>query len=196
MGVLGLEGLMPTEVRLGDITPTIIVKNDFPNLEIGVPGVIGIVIMVGEIASAPVLESLAPAGTDILGVRRQKFCPAAVHQGCSRLIRVRPGHAGGPSYPGVVGAVDSLATGVPRRKKVIVPAMLQKGRPLNGAATPGSEGIDCRIGGQLFSRGRVDRDHLDPRPKGPEKHPNIVVGINHHVGVNTVVIIGGTALDD
>jgi len=68
MGVFGLEGLVPSQVRLGDLAPAVVVENDLPNLEIGVSAMVGVVIVVGEITAAAVLEGFPAARADVLRV--------------------------------------------------------------------------------------------------------------------------------
>lgn len=68
VGVLGFEGLVPSQVRLGDLAPAIVVENDLPHLQIGVPAMVGVVIMVGEITAPAILESFPSARADVLGV--------------------------------------------------------------------------------------------------------------------------------
>ena len=195
MGVLGLEGLMSSQVRLGDLAPAIVVEDDLPYLEVRIPAMVRVVIMVGEITPAAVLEGFPATRTDVLGVGREKLGAATTHQGRSRLIGVSPRDGAGPAHPGVVSAVDALTAGIPGREKVIVPSMLQDRRSLNCAAATGSEGIHGLVGGQLFAGGGVDGDHLDARPKGPESQPDIAAWVDDHIGVDAVVIVSGTALD-
>jgi len=73
--------------------------------------------------------------------------------------------------------------------------MLQKSRSLDGSAAPGSQGIDRLIGGGLFAGSGIDRDHFDSGPEGPKKQPYVVAGIDDHVRIDTIVIVGGPALD-
>jgi len=61
---------------------------------------------------------------------------------------------------------------------------------------PGGEGIHSLVVGQLFSGRGIDGDHLDTRPKGPKSQPDIAGRVDKHIGINTVVVVSRTALDD
>ena len=74
--------------------------------------------------------------------------------------------------------------------------MLDHGGTLNGSPAPGGERIYFRITGQLLAGSGIDGNHLDPVPKGAEKHPNVAVQVYVTGRIDGVVIIGGRGLED
>ena len=192
--MLRLKRLMSSQIRLRDLAPTVVVEDDLACLQIGVPVVVRVVIMMGEIPTPSVLEGVPTARPDVLGVGRKKLRPPTAHQGRTRLIHVGPGDAERTAHARVVGTADAFTAGIPRGEQIVISPMLDQRRPLDGASPARGEGIDRGIRGELLAGVGVNGDHLDAGPEGSESQPRVPVRVHEQVRVDAVVIVRGTAL--
>src|SRR5262249_36995000 len=121
-----------------------------------------------------------------------------VHHGDAAPVVVRAGRGGGPAHLDLVRAAHALAALVVRGEQVVVAVALDHGRALDGlrAGRPGGDRVHRAVAGGLLAGGRVEPDHLDPRPPGAEVQPPGAVAVHEEVGVDGVVGAAGGRGDD
>ena len=188
--------LVFSHIRLGQNGPTLRVPDYFPDMHPRRPVLIPVVIVVSVKIPSSILKYGASARPEISSVTGKNQRSTPIGKLSSGLVDISPGDIGRASLPGVVGACGALTAGVPGSEKMVIASVENHGGSLDSGASAISKGVKRHIGSQAFSRSRIDRDHFDSRPPGPERQPEIPALVRDKVGIDGVVVIGRAGLDD